>query len=279
MSASNLSNTSVTIKIKEMASKFVAPKRKEEYVSAIHTRTDLAVQELRKHDVDRLKVIWNMVKPRKPQSPLPVAWKKLDVAALKEIYEKEVCPDLGRANDRHWSRWNRPQLVSEIEMWHTEVMESQEPEDLFQDAPMCPACRIPLVVRTNRLTKEDFFGCIRFPLCSQTLPLKYAGHPTKVVQDNLHYRTQNDETKKDRRTVEKGRGAVQKNLAGGRQAPGDWGEQRGESSDGSWVKTGPQPIEETSENAEGKSLYNTNVTEEELKILQELRQAKSSVEK
>ena len=169
-----------------MASKFVTPKRKEEYVHAVHVRTNLAMEELRKHDVERLKLIWSMVKPKKPQSPLPVGWKKFDVAALKEIYEKEVCPDLGRTLDRRWARWNRPQLVTEIEMWVTEVMGDMPPEDVYSETPMCPQCQIPLVVRTNRLTKEDFYGCVRYPRCTQTLPLTYGGRPTKEVQDQLN---------------------------------------------------------------------------------------------
>ena len=68
----------------KMTSKYTAPKRKEEYVAAISSRTGLACEELRKHHVGRLKQIWTMVKPKKPQSPLPVGWEKADVTSLRE---------------------------------------------------------------------------------------------------------------------------------------------------------------------------------------------------
>ena len=57
--------------VKGMTSKYTMPKKKEEYVAAIGVRTGLAKEELRRHDCERLKQIWTMVKPRKPQSPLP----------------------------------------------------------------------------------------------------------------------------------------------------------------------------------------------------------------
>jgi len=74
----------------DMASKLTAPRRKEEYVLAIRARTGLDNSELNKHDTERLKQIWSLVRPRKPKSPLPPGWKKLDVAALKQIYEDQV---------------------------------------------------------------------------------------------------------------------------------------------------------------------------------------------
>ena len=237
----------------------------------------LGPQELRKHNVERLKQIWTMVRPRKPQSPLPTAWKKLDVTGLKEIYEREVCPDLGRPLDGHWSRWHRPQLVTEIEMWHTEVMDSQAAEELFSETPMCSRCKIPMVIRTNRLSREDFFRCIRFPYCKETLPLTYAGHPTKEVQDHKYPVKKNeDESKKG---YGRGKPSLRKTTALSRPLPEGSNESRGDSSDGSWIQTGRQPVDDSSDGTDGKKTFNTNVSEEELKILQELRSAKASKEK
>lgn len=36
-------------------------------------------------------------------------------------------------------------------------------------APACPNCSSPMVKRTNRKTKEDFWGCSTYPLCRSTL--------------------------------------------------------------------------------------------------------------
>jgi len=56
-------------------------------------------------------------------------------------------------------------------------------------------------------------------------------------------------------------------------------EQRGESSDGSWAVTGPQPVDETQDEGEGPNLYNTNISREELEMVMELRKSKEHAEK
>ncbi|CAE7318532.1 ATJ49, partial [Symbiodinium microadriaticum] len=262
--------------VKSMAAKFTAPKRKEEYVQAILARSTIDVTLLRKHDVERLKQIWTMVKPQKPASPLPVGWKKLDVAALKLIYEKEVRPDLGRDDDGHWLRWHRPQLITEIDMWRVEVLEANKdaPEDLFRETPLCSQCAIPMVVRTNRVTKTDFFGCLMFPMCTETLPYKYAGMATKQAQDLLAPQIAKMKKEKEIVDVKSGKGYGTKGLHAPKRREKDFAEERGMSSDGSWIPAGSQPIEETED--EQDRLYNANVTAEEMKILDELRRAKRS---
>ena len=269
--------------VKGMTSKYTMPKKKEEYVAAISVRTGLAREELRCHDCERLKQIWTMVKPRKPQSPLPVGWKKLDVAALKELYE-----DLNRPDDNHWVRWRCPTLVTEIDMWLADVMADMPEEDLCHETLLCGVCKIPMVRRTNRLTKTDFYGCVRFPLCAQTLPLTYGGQPTKEVQDALK---EEEEAHRWQPTKGKNRGypkfekekKIEKDNPVRRKAATAVADGRGSSSDGSWVRAGTIPIQESSDENEEKDpvkpLYNTNVTEEELAILKEMRLAKKNEEK
>lgn len=85
-------------------------------------------------------------------------------------------PDYARPSDGHWVGW-KTQLVSELSMWEVEV---QEDTALLAGAAStrtthCASCQIRMVVRTNRLTKQDFFGCLGFPECHQTLPLPAAG--------------------------------------------------------------------------------------------------------
>ncbi|CAE7476027.1 unnamed protein product [Symbiodinium microadriaticum] len=255
-----------------MADKFTAPKRKEEYVQAILARSTIDVTNLRKLDVERLKQIWTMVKPRKPASPLPVGWKKLDVAGLKEIYDKVVRTDLEREDDGHWQRWHRPQLVTEIDLWLAQVQEESKdaPEDLFHENPLCSRCAIPMVVRTNRVTKTDFFGCLMFPVCTETLPLKYAGMPTKHVQESISPKIA--PKKKDLLEVKSGKGYGTKGLSAHKRRDKNFADEPGVSSDGSWLPTGSIPIEEAEDEAD--RLYNANVPAEEMKMLHELRKTK-----
>ena len=217
-----------------------------------------------------------------------VGWKKLDVAALKELYATEVREDLNRPDDSHWVRWRRPTLVTEIDMWLADVMADMPEEDLYHDTPLCGVCKIPMVRRTSRLTKTDFYGCVRFPLCTQTLPLTYGGQPTKEVQDALK---EEEETHRWQPTKGKHKGypkfekekKIEKDNPVRRKAATAVADSRGSSSDGSWVRAGTIPIQESSDENEEKDpvkpLYNTNVTEEELAILKEMRLAKKNEEK
>ncbi|CAE7864835.1 Dnah1 [Symbiodinium microadriaticum] len=255
----------------KMAAKFTAPKRKDEYVEAIRARTGLDASELKKHDMERLKQIWSLVRPKKAQSPLPTGWKKQDVASLKQIYEEHVRPDLDRPNDRHWIRWNRPTLVTEIELWLEEVKETAEPEDMFSETPLCSQCRIPMCVRTNRVTKTDFLGCVRFPACRETLPLTYNGKPTKSVIDELQ---KNEKNTKEREGMHAWTTTMPKMSRPAPSLP----ESKGESLDGSWIRTGPQPVEDSQEDEDPKKIYNTNITREELEMVMELRKAKGSAD-
>jgi ssDNA-binding Zn-finger/Zn-ribbon topoisomerase 1 len=36
---------------------------------------------------------------------------------------------------------------------------------------LCPRCRQPLVIRTNRANGSEFFGCGSWPECSYTEPI------------------------------------------------------------------------------------------------------------
>ena len=147
------------------------------------------------------------------------------------------------------------------------------------DSPM-PDCNIPLVVRTNRLTKEDFFGCVRFPLCTQTLPLTYGGRPTKEVQDQMNARKDSSEqVGKKGGKGENRKGGPKRTLVGSRPAPESSDEPRATSSDGSWVRTGRVPIEETTDTEKEAQLFNANLTPEEMRIIHNMRKAKMNEEK
>ncbi|CAE7496127.1 unnamed protein product, partial [Symbiodinium pilosum] len=166
-----------------------AARRKNEYASAIAARTKVTEAALMAHDLNRLKAIWDVVKPKKRVSLLPSNWKKKDLEGLKEIYSGTVVPHMELPDDKHWSRWGKAKLILEISTWEDQVKESADPlldySDLFEEYPLCESCGIPLTIRCNRLTHEEFFGCLRFPLCRTTLPLNYNGRPTGKVQKEL----------------------------------------------------------------------------------------------
>ena len=152
----------------------LAPKLKAEYMS-----------DLKAHSLDRLKEIWQALKPKKATPFLPVEWKKADLETLREYYVNILVPDYDRPNDLHCKGWRRAQFVLELEMWINQREEQRKNDplsDLPEDNHLCDACGIPLMVRTNRLTKEEFYGCLRFPSCKFTLPMSYGGRPTGMVQ-------------------------------------------------------------------------------------------------
>ena len=44
------------------------------------------------------------------------------------------------------------------------------------DTPLCNLCKQPMVKRTNKTTKEEFWGCSAFPKCRGSRPL----HPRPI---------------------------------------------------------------------------------------------------
>ena len=62
---------------------------------------------------------------------------------------------------------------------------SQEPPETCPETPLYQTCQIPMVTRTNRMTKEEFYGCLRFPACRETLSKTYGGQPAAVMQQAL----------------------------------------------------------------------------------------------
>ena len=181
-----------TPRTSRLMASFTTPKSKAELVAAIEGKSRLTKTELNQHTVERLKQIWNMIKPVKQAPVLPVGWKKMDVKSLKTLYLENCVEYYGRAQDGHWSRWKRPTLVTELEMWVADRQEEAKllGEDKAGDpAPFCQTCGIPFIIRTNRATHQDFWGCIRFPLCRNTLPLSMNGIDTRhllVDQKSQH---------------------------------------------------------------------------------------------
>lgn len=232
----------------------LAPKLKAEYVAAIEARSSCSKQDLNKHTMDRLKEIWNLVKPTKVRV-LPAGWRKFDLQGLKDLYADTVLPTYHLEEDGHWLRVRRGQLITQLEMYQTEMKEDMalQGEANPSNAPLCRECGISLIPRTNRVTQEGFYGCIRFPECRQTLPLSMAGLDVRQLEiKNLKKREKEKVLEMER--------------------PRRGYPNKGQESDGSWI---PLPTDgDISEELEEDTLdsrINTNLTKAEMKMIEKMR--------
>ncbi|CAL1168448.1 unnamed protein product [Cladocopium goreaui] len=240
-----------------------------ELVESIALRCKVSKPDLGVHGVERLREIWRVVKPVKVRL-MPAGWKKMDLQELKDLYEELVVPYYDRPSDQHWARMRRGQLVTELEMYEADRKAEMADqggviEDL-NDPPKCPTCDIPMIIRENRLTKDPFFGCLRYPYCKSTLPYKYDNRPTKEAQDEMQRQEMLEQKKKSEAKVE-----VKKNAAALNQkkrAVGSAGYQP--ESDGSWAPV-PSAPELDSDGQDQKFNVNTNLSQEEVNLIMEMR--------
>ena len=85
--------------------------------------------------------------------------------------------------NKDWIAWKRDQLVVELEFYAREVAEEEFGDmETPENVPMCENCGIYMIKRRNRATQEEFWGCLRFPDCKETLALEYAGQEAAKVQ-------------------------------------------------------------------------------------------------
>ena len=236
------------------------PKIKAEYVTQIASLTKVPAEELGKHDMNRLKAIWNTLKPVKPTPVFPPGWKKFDLVTLQHMYVEHYVHELNRPDDGHWLRWRRAQYIMELEFYMEQKIEEQVLEAKASSSPVCRDCSIPMCIRTNRLTQEEFWGCMRFPQCKQTLPLAAAGVPIRMAQIEL-------EKEKAAKESQAGQNVMPRTQRVKRPAQHHPSNSPGyPSSDGSWVPVmdgAKVPIEADSDDDQNKK-YNINLTAEEL---------------
>ena len=251
-------------------------------MSAIACRCTVSPEDLRQHSVDRLKELWAVLKPRKNSSILPTGWKKFELPDLRALYVNKVLEDLSLNcdHDGHWMRWKKTQFIMELEMWETDMKEATKHEvDVLSEHPFCRACQIPMVVRTNRLTREEFYGCRRYPVCRETLPLVHNGRPTAKVQGEF----ENSLKKKphELRLHQEGHG---RDYGEEGQRQGNPRSQTGRNATASDAgglfgrvvdRCRGQPLPESSDE-EDKRIFNANLTAEEIAAVQLLREQKNS---
>ena len=100
------------------------------------------------------------------------------------------------------------------------------------------------------------------------------------MQEQLHAQKEAHETATKKGVkAEVRKAGPKRTLVGSRQPPETSDEQRPGSSDGSWVRTGRVPIDESTDGEQDKALYNANLTPEEMKLINDMRQAKADEEK
>ena len=121
-----------------------------------------------------------------------------------------------------------------------------------------------MITRTNRLTREDLWGCIRFPARRETLPIEYDEKPVAKVQAMLNKETERKGLAAKSQTpfFPKPRGRKATTPPAGSHG----------STDDSWAAAGRMPIEEISSDEEGR--VNTNLTPEEAEMIKEIRISK-----
>ena len=149
--------------------RFLAPKLKDEYVSAIMTRTPVSQDVLKSLTTDRLKEVWRAVKPAKAVKVLPANWKKFDLQSLKDLYADTCLEFYGLPDDGHWLRYRKSQLIVELEMYQGDKQKEEEENPTTdwgrESNPLCPRCGIPMLERVNRLTQQPFYGCMLYTSC------------------------------------------------------------------------------------------------------------------
>eukprot|EP00434_Breviolum_minutum_P024369 symbB.v1.2.021520.t1/scaffold1859.1/size98302/6 len=242
-------------------SRMSAPKLKAEFVEEISKHCNVSKEELKKHDLPRLKEIWMVVKPNKPIPVLPVGWKRANLDTLREMYLDLVVEDLGRPkDDKHWVGWKRSQFLLEIDLWSQDIEETHKtcPPECTPVSPTCPTCDISMVRRTNRLSRVDFWGCLRFPLCRETLSLTYNGQPVEVMQNKMKSEKAEIKAEKVVKKVAYGDAVKRSSAPLGPSSVSD---------SGSWEMA-------DSETGGSTGRMNMNLTMEEMKMIMQSREAK-----
>lgn len=157
------------------------PKNKEDFVEALVPLVRLDRQELRAMKMEELRAAWRSLKPAKRNKVLPSQWRKMNRLELQVTYQDYVVPFYSPQDDGRWLDWPRDMLIVELKQYEAEalMMQDEEPVPL---APTCERCGLVMLEKTNRMDGSKFYGCLRFPLCRQTLPLTVAKQPAAVMQ-------------------------------------------------------------------------------------------------
>ena len=155
----------------------------------------------------------------------------------------------------------------ELEFYADQKMEEQVTEQKQSGNPICRECDIPMTLRTNRMNREDFWGCMRFPCCKFTLPLEMYGSPARTAQIEQEA-AQTKKEKLDKAVIP--RMPKRPSQAHASQTSGY------RSSDGSWQPIDGSEIPIDADSEDQASLVNANLSMEEMEMLTQMRHAKGN---
>lgn len=210
---------------------------------------------------------------------LPANWKRFAKAEVQQLFAQHLKPKTA-----NYLAMTKDQLVAELEIYVGSMKEEMQETQTFVDpnVPQCARCNLPMVTRVNRATGEEFWGCQVFPMCKFTMSLLYNGQPAAQVQRQKMEVSKSIKNQQNAVAL----GAVQSS----RQSKGykEAFIESSEEMDGEMVKRAlrtPLPsdmgeswdqISQTSSVTSPTSpvAAKVEVSEEELKLLKELRRAK-----
>lgn len=258
---------SSTCRFNAMSQKQLAPKNKPDYVAALLPMTALSKEYLEGMHLEKLRLIYQSLKPAKKAKPLPSNWKRFSKAGLLELYINHAAPWLGvdATTELDYVNWSRDRMIVELEYFATEMIESGEmiKTEPKEDLPMCQHCQVPMVKRVHRLTGEEFWGCVVFPDCRFTLAMSYHGMETAKAQAMLPV------TKTAAKSMAKG-----KSKGKSKQPQKVWDSNEEMNGDARARKLNFAPTESDVESWKRvDSALGSDLTEEELNLIRSHRQA------
>ena len=170
--------------------------KKDELVAVAERVTRLDKEALEKMTAERLRWMLGKMRTEKAdQQLLPKGYRRLKKEELKSLYLKNLKKEAP-------AKSTREDMIYELEQWAAELQdaglgmsggessagdesEKKKESDYVRGKtcnilPMCPQCRVPMTEKTNRMTHENFYGCVMFPICKKVYPLRTGSMPTGV---------------------------------------------------------------------------------------------------
>ena len=240
----------------------LAPKRKNEYASALAASTKVTEAALMAHDLNRLKAIWDVVKPKKRVSLLPSNWKTKDLEGLKEIYSGTVVPHMELPDDKRWSRWGKAKSILEISTWEDQVKESSDPRSSHDPVQSPESRRILRMFEVSSVPNyiaTQLQWASNWKVQKELVAKKEASHMTseksKGMEEYPLFRPRGRTRKADEKPTET----------------------KATSSDGSWMRMGGMESHDISSGDEAK--FNVNLTKEEMDEIMMRRKGKGDGKK
>ena len=165
-----------------MGVKSVAPKKKEEFVGALCHLTTISRVTLEEMGMEKLRLIYQSVRPQQSVKPLPTNWRRFAKSELQKLYAEKAKPWYGiPATNLDYLEWTKDRLIVELINYAEEIKDQMPAEEIDPlGPPTCPKCSVEMVERVNRSTREPFWGCLSFPHCRETMSKTVTSVPARA---------------------------------------------------------------------------------------------------